>query len=140
MDGIMSSALGWVAPFTDEDLNKLYKLVADKLDISPTAEQHQTFKKIFSGCSTLVDGLAAIRNSLGDAHGKGEQYVMVKIRHAELAVNIAGSIATYLISTYEEKADPTQPSSKSLEGALPSGQATCPKIGSGVISPLSIAS
>jgi len=91
-------------PYTSQsDLNGLYKLVADKLEISPTSGQHKTFKKIFSGSSTLIIGITELRNHLGDAHGKGEDVVVIKVRHAELAVNIAGAIATYLISTFEEK-------------------------------------
>jgi hypothetical protein len=62
------------------------------------------FKRILSGCSNIVGGLGELRNKVSDAHGKGRKAVKPHIRHAELAVNFAGSMAVFLIKTFEENA------------------------------------
>lgn len=85
------------------DLSELYKLVANELNL--TAEQHteKIFKQILGGCSSIVNGLGNLRNKLGDAHGQGVKKIKPKTRHAELAVNLAGSMSLFLIDTYKEK-------------------------------------
>jgi hypothetical protein len=50
-----------------------------------------------------VEGLGAIRNKLSDAHGTGKNSFKPKERHAELAVNLAGTMSMFLIKTYQEK-------------------------------------
>ena len=42
-------------------------------------------------------------NRLGDAHGQGKRPVKPLPRHAELAVNMAGSMASFLLVTFEAK-------------------------------------
>ncbi|MYG04596.1 MAG: abortive infection family protein, partial [Acidobacteriia bacterium] len=61
------------------------------------------FKNILGNCQSVVGNLAAIRNKLGDAHGQGRRQVRPRPRHAELAVNLAGSMAMFLISTWSER-------------------------------------
>jgi hypothetical protein len=51
------------------------------------------------GCTSVVEGLGALRNKVGDAHGQGKRPVRVSPRHAHLAVNLAGTMATFLIET-----------------------------------------
>ncbi|QUN41767.1 abortive infection family protein [Burkholderia cenocepacia] len=46
-------------------------------------------------------GLGAVRNRLGDSHGKGKVAAKPAPRHAELAVNLAGSVALFLLATLE---------------------------------------
>ncbi|MGU3345368.1 abortive infection family protein [Pseudomonas monsensis] len=50
-----------------------------------------------------LEGLGALRNRLSDAHGKGKGGVKAAPRHAELAVNLAGSTALFLLATWEAK-------------------------------------
>ena len=59
-------------------------------------------KQVLGGCTAVVEGIGAIRNALGDAHGKGKLSTKPKARHAELAVNLAGACAIFLIETWEE--------------------------------------
>jgi len=85
------------------DLHEIYKLVANELNLSP--EQHDLiiFKQILGGCSSIVSGLGTLRNQHGDAHGKGKvQYYKPSTRHAELAVNLAGSMSLFLIQTHQD--------------------------------------
>jgi hypothetical protein len=85
------------------DLPKLYSTAAKQLQLSPAQHNEDVFKQILSGCQSVVNGLAALRNSLSDAHGKGKAGVKPAARHAELAVNLAGSMATFLVATSEAR-------------------------------------
>jgi hypothetical protein len=67
------------------------------------------FKQILGGCTSVVEGLGALRNRLSDSHGKGLKRVKPDTRHAELAVNLAGSMATFLVETWEHLKDQSQP-------------------------------
>jgi hypothetical protein len=44
-----------------------------------------------------------LRNKIGDAHGKGGKPVKPSPRHAALAVNLAGTMATFLVETWLAK-------------------------------------
>ena len=85
-----------------DDLPKLYKLTASVLNLSPGQHNEQIFKQILTGCGSVVNGLASLRNAFGDAHGKGTRQVKPKKRHSELAVNLSGTISAFLISTHEK--------------------------------------
>lgn len=85
------------------ELSELYKLTAKELNMAPEQHGEQVFKQILGGCSGIVNGLGSLRNKLGDAHGKGRRIVKPQARHAELAVNLAGAMALFLISTHESK-------------------------------------
>lgn len=84
------------------DLPKLYALTAQSLNLSPSQHAEKVFRQILGGCHAVVEGLAAIRNKLGDAHGKGKTHIKPSERHAELAVNLSGSMAVFLIETFEK--------------------------------------
>lgn len=82
------------------DLPELYKKTANELNLSPSQHTEDIFKQILGGCSGIVNGLGTLRNRLGDAHGKGKTQVKPAPRHAELAVNLSGTMALYLLETY----------------------------------------
>lgn len=86
-----------------DDLPKLYGLTAAQLNLSPSQHTEQIFRQILGGCKSVIEGLGALRNKLSDAHGKGKKAVKPSPRHAELAVNLAGSMATFLVSTWEAR-------------------------------------
>lgn len=88
------------------ELPKLYKQVADKLNLSPRQHNEQVFKQILGGCAAVVEGLGSMRNRLGDSHGGGRRQVRPASRHAELAVNLAGAMAAFLISTLATRNEP----------------------------------
>lgn len=95
-------------PYEDSpDMNKLYRQTAERLNIAPTQHTEQVFKQILGGCTSVVEGLGALRNRLSDSHGKGKAAVKPAPRHAELAVNLAGALAMYLLATWEAKSEPT---------------------------------
>ena len=85
------------------DLNQLYRLTAKELNMSPSQHTQPVFKQILGGCTAVVEGLGALRNKVGDAHGQGKNNVKPSPRHAELAVNLAGTMAVFLFSSWEIK-------------------------------------
>lgn len=85
------------------DLNKLYKQTAAAMDLAPDQHGEQVIKQILSGTMSVVNGLAAMRNSLSDAHGRGKKSARPAPRHATLAVNTGFGIAGFLIDTHIEK-------------------------------------
>jgi hypothetical protein len=85
-----------------ENLPKLYGKAAEVLKLAP-AQHGQDVKRVLGGCHTVVDGLASLRNNLGDAHGPSPQAVAPAQRHAALAVNAAGTIAMFLVETWQEQ-------------------------------------
>jgi hypothetical protein len=87
----------------DADLPKLWALAAEQLNLAPQQHQEGVFKAILGNCQSVVNHLAAIRNRVGDAHGQGRRPVKPKPRHAELAVNLAGTMAAFLVATWTER-------------------------------------
>ncbi|HIG74978.1 MAG TPA: abortive phage resistance protein [Bacteroidetes bacterium] len=85
------------------DLPKLYHLTAEQLNMAPSQHEEKIFKQILGGCKSVVEGLGALRNKLSDAHGKGKQGVKPAERHAALAVNLAGSMAAFFVSSWKER-------------------------------------
>ena len=84
------------------ELPELYREVAKSLNLAPELHQEQIFKQILGGASGIVSGLGALRNKLGDAHGKSKKSVRPSERHSELAVNLAGAMAIFLFKTFKE--------------------------------------
>lgn len=83
------------------DLNKLYKQTATLLNLTKAQHEEVVFKQILGGCTAVIEGLGSLRNRLSDAHGKGRGGAKAAPRHAELAVNLAGSTALFLLATWE---------------------------------------
>jgi hypothetical protein len=93
------------------DLPRLYRETARSLSLDPDRHADDSLKQLLRGCGTAVEGLAAVRNKLGDAHGKGAGDPVPARLHAELAVNLAGTMSTFLIATWEESRRPEGPPS-----------------------------
>jgi hypothetical protein len=85
------------------ELSELYKKTANELNLSPSQHTADIFKQILGGCSGIINGLGSLRNKLGDAHGKGKVNVKPAPRHAELAVNLSGTMALFLLETFNTR-------------------------------------
>lgn len=83
----------------NDDLPKLYASAAECLQLAPSQHTEKVFKSILGNCQSIVGNLASLRNKLGDSHGQGKRHIKPAARHAELAVNLAGSVAMFLIAT-----------------------------------------
>lgn len=87
----------------DDDLPRLYRKTASLLNLAPDQHTEQIFKQILGSCQSIVASLGAVRNKLGDAHSSGPLRARPTARHATLAVNLAGTMATFLAETFRER-------------------------------------
>ncbi|MDP1617911.1 abortive infection family protein [Phenylobacterium sp.] len=85
------------------DLPSLYKQAAKLLNLAPSAHTEEVFRQILGGCTSVVAGLGAVRNKISDAHGRGAAGVRPVARHAQLAVNLAGAMATFIVETWQAR-------------------------------------
>lgn len=85
-----------------DDLPSLYKKTATALKLDPV--QHEVvYRQTLQGLVSAVQGLAELRNKLGDAHGKGRAAVRPEPRHARMAAGAATTVATFLVETLEHR-------------------------------------
>jgi hypothetical protein len=87
-------------------LPKLYGAAAKTLNLAPNQHSEEAIRSILGGAMTLVNGIGTLRNKLSDSHGRGGLPVKPSPRHASLAVNTAGAIATFLVETFNERNRP----------------------------------
>jgi Abortive infection C-terminus len=69
------------------------------LNLSPDQHTETGFKQILKGASSVIDGLANLRNKLSDSHGHSARQARPGARHAALAVNMAGAMSMFLMET-----------------------------------------
>lgn len=106
---LLEDVLKWLLtkqqiPYDEKaDLPTLYRAVAKSLKLAPDAHTEEVFRRILGSCQSIVETLGTLRNKLSDAHSSGPLRVKPKPRHAELAVNLAGTMATFLIATWEAR-------------------------------------
>lgn len=86
-----------------DDYSTLYIKLKKTINLDPTKHNVQNFKQILKGISSVIQGFSALRNDYGDAHGTGEKSYIPESRHAELVINLAGSLSAFVIDTYKTK-------------------------------------
>ncbi len=86
-----------------DDLPILYKTLSRILNIAPDNHTEAIFKQILGSCQSIVESLGALRNKISDAHSLGPKRVRPAARHAQLAVNLSGSMASFLVLTWNER-------------------------------------
>jgi hypothetical protein len=90
--------------YTDkQDLPKLYSMTASALNLAPNQHSEEAIKAILGGAIAVVNGIGTLRNKLSDSHGRGGKPVKPAARHASLAVNMAGTLATFLVETHTDR-------------------------------------
>lgn len=81
----------------DGDLPRLYKRVQKRLNLEPDRKDiSDSLRQVLSGLTSIVGGLAAIRNKMGDAHASTYR---PRRHHAKLAVYAATTLADFLFET-----------------------------------------
>lgn len=90
---------------SNADLPGLYRLVALRLCLAPSQDIERPVRQMMGGATTAVEGIGALRNRTGDAHGKGQLGDATTPQLAELAVNLAGAMALFLVETWQEQRD-----------------------------------
>jgi hypothetical protein len=108
-DASISATLAAFDPQEADDLPVLYRKLAKVLKLAPDDHTEQVFKQILGSCQSVVESLGALRNKLSDAHSPGPKRARPQTRHAELAVNLAGAMAVFLVSTWEARLQETGP-------------------------------
>lgn len=105
LETVCKRILGELGETIDEgaDLPALYRAVAEKLNLAPSQHTEESFKVILGSCHQIVERLGTLRNKVGDAHGRGGKPVKPSARHAHLAVNLAGTMATFLVETWQAR-------------------------------------
>lgn len=97
---IEDSGGAWEAKW---NIPKLYGEAANVLNLAPSQYQGEVFKTILGSCQSIVQGIGSLRNKGSDAHAGGRNRVPFKSRHAALTVNLAGSMALFLIETWQAR-------------------------------------
>ncbi len=99
---IEDSGARWEAKW---NVPKLYSEAAKVLKLAPSQHQEEVFKTILGNCQSVVQSIGSLRNKGGDAHAGGRSRVPFKPRHAALTVNLAGSMALFLIETWHARVE-----------------------------------
>ena len=92
---------------------KLYSEAAKILKLAPSQHDEDVFKTILGNCQSVVQSIGSLRNKGGDAHAGGRSRVAFKSRHAALTVNLAGSMALFLIETWYARVEEQRVSDQS---------------------------
>jgi hypothetical protein len=88
-----------------DDLPKLFYLALSSLKLAPNQQTDVLFRSLSGSIQKVISDLSVLRNKLGDSHGKSTSSAKPEKHHAQLAVNLAGSIANFLVASRESEAD-----------------------------------
>jgi Abortive infection C-terminus len=83
-----------------EELPALYKKAVMGIQLASSSQTEEEYKRLGGACSSIVNSLCCIRNREGDSHVAVH---VAKPVHAKFSVNLAGSLATFLIGIRGEK-------------------------------------
>jgi len=86
---------------------ELYKLAAkplglDAQDIPGEDDATKASRKVLSGLVRVADGLGDLRTRVGRGHGRTKSS-SARQRHAELATGAAGTLAVFLLDTWQDR-------------------------------------
>jgi len=85
------------APDPDGDLVKTYNRVRTLLNLDPSRKDiSDALKQVLTGLSSIIHGLATMRNKMSDAHATSYKPAR---HHAKLAVNAAKTVYDFLFET-----------------------------------------
>lgn len=83
------------------ELPRLYKQAAAHLRLDSRPGIDESLRRLLGACSTIVDGVAHLRNELSDAHGKDRRSPKPAKRHAEFVGLLAAAATGLLLSTLD---------------------------------------
>lgn len=90
-----------VGNLSHKSLTDLYHATAQHLSLAPDRNMAEPLRRMLGGSFSVVEGIGALRNFAGDAHGREGASPRADVRHAEFAVSLAGAVASFLIQSYE---------------------------------------
>lgn len=85
-------------------LADLWKRASDEIGLRPADLDNKDLKMIASGLTHVGHGIAHLRNTRSAAHGKSEgqmHRIIIKPRHARLAVHAAHTVSAYILELLE---------------------------------------
>ena len=88
-----------------ETLKPLWSTVSKHIGLDPAQVADDDIKRILSGLTSVVDGIASLRTHIGSAHGRGRKPYRVSPRHARLAINSAHTLALFVLETWKWRRD-----------------------------------
>lgn len=88
---------------TKQTLKPLWSTVQTHLGLKPEGDLQYDLNRIFSGLTSVVDGVASFRTHSGSAHGRGSETQAIAPRHARLAIHAAHTMATFLLESWDAK-------------------------------------
>lgn len=103
---------------SNPDITKLYHMVCEELRLSPEQYFDKNMKRVLGNCQAVVAGIAFMRNNLGDAHAREPGATFATPADAELAVNLAGAVATFLVRKCESQKEFTEQANRA-DAAIP---------------------
>ncbi|MDD3939665.1 MAG: abortive infection family protein [Patescibacteria group bacterium] len=80
------------------DLSKDYSELKKELNLSENTNVDSSIKQIISGLTSVINGLAAVRNKMGDGHSRETK---PQKHHAKLVVNCAKTFVGFLYDTVD---------------------------------------
>ncbi|MBB3186101.1 abortive infection family protein [Microbacter margulisiae] len=86
------------------NLGKLFKETSDILDFKPKKATNPdkadtSVKQILKGITTLINGVAELRNAYGSGHGKESDFQMLESKYAKLIVGTVSEIVIFILAT-----------------------------------------
>lgn len=94
----------------DWTLTQLIKTTTNNLDFTPKEaaepdKADKAIRQILGGISSIVHGVAELRNSYGTGHGKDADFKGLEIKYAKLFVGVVSEIAILYLATNGESAE-----------------------------------
>lgn len=91
-----------------KDIDGLIRAVQEPLGLLPgrtdlPKEIEDDIRQVLGGLTSIAKGIGALRTHAGDAHGRERGFRRIDARIARLAINVASSLATFLIETWERQ-------------------------------------
>jgi hypothetical protein len=83
-----------------DDFSTLYRQAVGTLEFSPNAHTEPEYRKIMGACSQIINSISCIRNRESDSHASPQ---IADVIQAKFIVNIAGSIALFLVELRKDK-------------------------------------
>ena len=83
-----------------QSVGSLWKVVQSELGLNIDRALNNDQRKIFSGLTSIVDGVGAFRTHIGSAHGRGIAPPKIIVSEARLAVNAAHSLVVFIMDNW----------------------------------------
>jgi len=86
-----------------DDLPVQYRKLAKILTLAPDDHTEPVFRQILGSCQSVVEALGSLRNKISDAHSLGPKRAKPAPRHTQLAVDMSGTMAAFLVAKWNAR-------------------------------------